>query len=198
MTTETRTEPGDDMMPGRAPGRRTALLIAVPIGVVALLLVGVLATRESAPNRLTRSPLVDQVAPAVDGVTLQGDDFDLDQFQGRWVVLNFFATWCAPCRQEHPELVEFSDRHDRIGDVQVVSVVYGDDTDAVRAFFADNGGDWPVVVGDEGRTSLDYGVAGVPESYLIDPGGFVRAKITGGVTADGLDGIVRNLEEAGF
>ncbi|CAN5155119.1 hypothetical protein BH18ACT4_BH18ACT4_06480 [soil metagenome] len=185
----------DDVTPARRG--HLALWAAASVGVVLVALVGVLATREPAQNRLASSPLIDEVAPLIEGDTIAGDDFDLDRLQGRWVVVNFFATWCAPCRQEHPELVSFQRRHDQAGDAQVVSVVYGDDSEAVRAFFDENGGDWPVVVGDEGRSALDYGVSGVPESYLVDPSGFVRAKITGGVTSTGLDRILADLQGRG-
>ena len=106
--------------------------------------------------------------------TLDGDSFDLDRLRGQWVVVNFFATWCVPCRQEHPELVSFHRRHTQAGDAAVVSVVFDDDHGEVQDFFDANGGTWPVVVGDEGQIALDYGVSGVPESFLVDPTGVVR------------------------
>jgi cytochrome c biogenesis protein CcmG/thiol:disulfide interchange protein DsbE len=93
------------------------------------------------------------------------------------VVVNFFASWCVPCVREHPELVAFAAAHE--GDVQVVSVVFDDDPGAVEAFFAREGGDWPVVVGDTGRIALDFGVTGVPESYLVAPTGVVVAAFYG-------------------
>lgn len=179
-----------------APPRRRhgALAIAILIGVVLALFIGLLATRDPATDRQVSSPLLDRLAPEITGTTIDGEAFDLDDLRGEWVVVNFFATWCVPCRQEHPELLSFSRRHAQAGDAQVVSVVFGDEPDAVRAYFDENGGDWPVVIGDEGRVALDYGVAGVPESYLVDPEGFVRAKIVGGVTSDGLDRILAELE----
>ncbi len=181
----------------RPARRRVAPWVAGGIGLVLVLFVGVLATREPAQNRLTDSNLLGDVAPPIVGTTLDEDRFDLDRLRGRWVLVNFFATWCAPCRKEHPELVSFSRRHEQAGDAVVVSVAYGDEADDVRAYFDDNGGDWPVLVGDVDGVSLDYGVAGVPESYLVDPAGFVRAKVTGGVTSSGLDGILAELRGAG-
>jgi cytochrome c biogenesis protein CcmG/thiol:disulfide interchange protein DsbE len=66
----------------------------------------------------------------------------------------------------------------------------------VRDFFAEEGGEWPVVRDDDGRIALSYGVTGVPESYLVAPSGLVVQKITGGVTTDGLDRLLASAEAA--
>ncbi len=178
-----------------APGRRRlAVAVAVPVAAVLALFVGVLATREPAVNRKTDSPLLDQPAPGIRGETLDGQRFDLGDLEGRWVLVNFFASWCVPCIQEHPELKRFSAEHAAAGDAEVVSVVYDNDQENTERFFAREGGDWPVVTDPQGRVALDYGVARVPESFLVDPDGVVRVKITGGVEQAGLDEL---LAEAG-
>jgi cytochrome c biogenesis protein CcmG/thiol:disulfide interchange protein DsbE len=103
--------------------------------------------------------------------------------------VNFFATWCVPCIREHPELVEFAERHGPDGPgvpVQVISVAFDDNADAIASFFAQRGGDWPVLTEGTGSIALDYGVRGVPESYLVSPAGQVVA-VFYGVTADALD-----------
>jgi cytochrome c biogenesis protein CcmG/thiol:disulfide interchange protein DsbE len=179
------------------PRRHTVLAVAVVVALVVVGLFVVLATREPGRNTFAESPLLGNAAPALTGETLDGGTFDLDGERGRWVVVNFFASWCAPCRQEHPELVSFARRHEEGGDAVVVSVVYNDDTAAVREYFDANGGDWPVVVGDTGADALEWGVAGVPESYVVDPLGFVRLKVIGGVTATGLDRALAQLEGGG-
>ena len=172
-----------------APPRRghTALLSALAVGVVVALLFVVLHNSKPATDRAVTSPLLGKVAPAIRASALDGSRFDLDALRGQWVLLNFFATWCVPCRNEHPELLSFERRHEQAGDAAVVSVVFDDTADQVRDFFADNGGEWPVVVGNEGEIALDFGVAGVPESFLVDPSGVVRYKLVGGVTSTGLD-----------
>ena len=101
--------------------------------------------------------------------------------------VNFFATWCVPCRREHPELVRFQERHQAVGDVEVVGVVYDDSVDAVRQFKAERGGRWPMLSDPGGKVALDFGVSGVPESFLIGPDGVIVAKLVGGVRADDLD-----------
>ncbi len=180
--------------PVRPRRRHTVLVIAAVVSAVAVGLVWVLATREPGRNTFADSPLLGRAAPPLRGPTLAGGKFDLDDQRGRWVVVNFFATWCVPCRQEHPELVSFARRHAQAGDAMVVSVIYDDDPEAVRDFFARNGGDWPVVSGDTGPITLEWGVAGVPESYIVDPLGFVSYKLIGGVTSTGLDRVLQQLQ----
>ena len=110
--------------------------------------------------------------------------------RGQWVVVNFFSTTCIPCIQEHPELVKFSEQRD---DVSIVSVTFEDRPAAVKDFFEQHGGDWPVLLENTGSIAISYGVTAVPESYLIDPFGIVRVKIIGGVTADKLSGYIDGL-----
>jgi len=161
--------------------------------VVAVLVV-VLATRPPASDVVAPSPLVGRPAPEVEGPGLDGATVRLSDLRGRWVVVNFFATWCVPCLQEHPELVRFSDRHPPER-VRVLAVVYDDQPEDVARFFRERGGDWPVV--DDVGAKVDFGVRGVPESFLVDPDGVVRTRLVGGVTADGLDGLLRQAGVAG-
>jgi cytochrome c biogenesis protein CcmG, thiol:disulfide interchange protein DsbE len=170
--------------------RHPARWIAVAVGVVLVVFVAVLATRDNVDARGVSSPLLGKPVPAVTGPTLDGSTFDIDEQRGRWVVVNFFATWCVPCQVEHPELVRFTEEHAALGDVEVVSVAFQDSPEKLDQFFADNGGDWPVVVGDTGRTALSFGVTGVPESYVVAPDGIVVAKFISGVTAAQLDEVI--------
>lgn len=172
---------------------RRAPIIAGIVGVAVLALVALFAFAPQGEEKADTSPLVGNVAPELSGSTLQGDEFDIDDHKGQWVVVNFFATWCPPCVQEHPELVEFAERS---GDsVQLVSVAFDDtEVDKVEVFFAKNGGDWPVITGGADGASLDYGVKKLPESFLVAPSGVVAAKINGGVTADQLDELIARSE----
>jgi len=168
---------------------RRGLWIAVGVAVPVVLLITVLATREPAQTRIGNSPLLGKQAPAMEADTIDGERFVLSDTRGRWVLVNFFATWCVPCRLEHGDLIQISER----GDAAVVGVVYSDNLQAVREFRDDKGGDWPMVADPRGRIALDFGVAGVPESYLIDPEGRIAAKVLGGIRASDFD---RLLAEA--
>jgi cytochrome c biogenesis protein CcmG/thiol:disulfide interchange protein DsbE len=172
-----------------------ALVVSLVVGVVVAGFIGVLATREPATDRQVDSALIGKVAPAIEGQTLDGGTFDLDNHLGRWVVVNFFATWCLECRNEHPELDSFARDHAETGDAAVVSVVFDDDPDDAAEFFEENGGDWPVVLDDSGLATY-YGVAKVPETYLVAPSGRVVEKLIGGVTQGGLEGIIAEYEAA--
>src|SRR6478609_4471669 len=175
--------------PSGAPAKRrhTARNAAIAVGVVMVALIALLATRGT--NEPISSKIVGQAAPGFSGETTDGSTFTLANHRGEWVLVNFFATWCVPCRLEHPELVKFANEHS--GDpVQVVSVAYGNDqADTIREFFARQGGTWPVVPSDTGRVALDYGVTGVPETYIVAPSGLVVGRLEG-VTADELDQII--------
>lgn len=121
-----------------------------------LALVVVLATRQPATSRVADSPLVGQPAPEITS-TIDGDTVRLSTFRGRWVLVNFFATWCVPCRKEHSDLIAFHERHQALGDAAVVGIVYDDSPDAVRQFRAEKGGDWPMLVDPDGTIGVAPG-----------------------------------------
>jgi cytochrome c biogenesis protein CcmG/thiol:disulfide interchange protein DsbE len=190
----------DDVRAGAGPApvrrRRLAPLVAIPVAVVMVLLVILLATGDGAADRLEKSPLVGQPAPAVTGVTLTNESFTLDRVRGQWVVVNFFGSWCTPCIQEHPELVSFQNAHRGAGDATVVSVAFADSPTNVREFFEKRGGDWPILSKDTNGIAVNYGVVKVPETYLVSPTGLVVAKLVGGVTAARLDGLIARFTTA--
>ena len=104
---------------------------------------------------------------------------DLAAYRGRWVCVNFFASWCPPCQQEEPDLVTFAFQHRAPGDAALVGVVYDDTTGNARAFEQSAGATWPTVVDPGGQIALRYGVRGPPETFLISPAGKVVAHLDG-------------------
>ena len=175
------------------PRSRTAVWFVLPIAVSMVLLIILLATGDPASEREQNSTALGEIAPLIEGEDLDGQWFDIDDHRGQWVVVNFFSTTCVPCIVEHPELVEFAERHAPVGDAVVVSVAFDDSAANVRDFFLENGGDWAVITGETGSIAVDYGVTAVPESYLIAPSGIVVDKLIGGVTADQIDARIELL-----
>jgi cytochrome c biogenesis protein CcmG, thiol:disulfide interchange protein DsbE len=173
--------------------RRLAPWIVAAVILVLAPMVWIAATAEPAEQRTADSPLIGKPAPAVTGDVITGPNVPLAELRGKYVVVNFFATWCVPCRTEHPELVQFAARHEARGDATVMQIVYGDRANAVKSFMEKNGGDWPVFDDREGKLALDWGVRGLPESYLVDPDGVVVAKIIGGASLDGLEALLREV-----
>ena len=164
--------------PGPGPGRWIALGVAVAL-VAAFLVLLVGAKRPADKSVLPGRP-----APGAETAyaTIDGGTQSLAALRGRYVVLNFFASWCVPCEQEHPELLNFQQRHSAAGDATVVQVLFNDKPDAARRFFDERGsGGWPVLVDPTGRFALDYGVTGPPETYIIDRQGVVIGAVKGGL-----------------
>jgi cytochrome c biogenesis protein CcmG, thiol:disulfide interchange protein DsbE len=176
--------------------RRTALYSALVLAVVFAAFVGVLATRKSALDRQAASPLVGKAAPAITGSSItDGKAFDLASLRGRYVLVNFFASWCVPCQQEQPQLVQWAGQDPSHA---LVGVLFSDTPGPARTFLAANGGDWPVIADPEGQLALSYGVRGPPESYFLSRDGEVLYKFVGGVSAAGLDRLVAQAKAAGY
>jgi cytochrome c biogenesis protein CcmG/thiol:disulfide interchange protein DsbE len=121
------------------------------------------------------SPLIGQPAPEWTLTTLDGGTLSSADLAGRPYVVNFWASWCGPCVDEHPVL---TGTHEELGaELAMVGVLYQDDPDDARAFLARYGATgYDHVVDEGGRLAIDFGVTGPPESYFVDADGIVRAK----------------------
>ena len=190
---ETQPEPEPAEQP--APRGRTVLFTALAVAAVMVVLIAVFALAKGGSKDSAKTPLMDQPAPAVVTTTIDGQPFDLSQRRGSWVVLNFFATWCPPCRQEHPDLLRFAAGQAAQPDgAELVTIVNNDTPDAVRQFFRDNGGNWPVLQDPQGAIYVSFGVSKVPETWIIDPNGYVRYRSIATVTADSLASVLAQLK----
>lgn len=195
--TATAAPPTPPAPPAAGDGRRRSHAtrwLALGLAVVAITLVLVLATRPSAQQAAAESPLLGLPAPEVIGKGLDGRTVRLSQFQGRYVLLNFFASWCVPCLREHDDLLRFQETHTIRGDATIVAVLFNDTPAAARNFFAKNGGDWPVIANQDARVSLDFGVRGPPETFLISPEGIVLSRIIGEVKFDRLEALMAEAD----
>jgi cytochrome c biogenesis protein CcmG/thiol:disulfide interchange protein DsbE len=134
---------------------------------------------------LVDSPLLGKPAPALTLPRLDGGgDFDLSELEGEVVVVNFFASWCLPCRQEQPHLVAAADAFAGKG-VRFVSIAYRNSPGEVAAFLEEYGSSPATLyLEDPGsRAAIAYGVFGIPETFLIGADGQVAAKIIGATDA---------------
>jgi len=179
--------------------RRIAPFIAGGVAIVLVALFVVLLTAEKNPTESAASPLIGNVAPDSTGVLADGTPFELSRRKGSWVVLNFFTHNCVPCIREHPELVEFVEQQRALGTdgAELYTVVRDSDHEQVDEFFAERGGDWPIVYDPEFSFSNKFGVLLVPETWIIDPDGFVRARIISEVTAEGLGSMIQQMRTGG-
>lgn len=131
--------------------------------------------------RLLPSALLNQPAPAFSLPRLGADGVVTHaELAGRVTVINFFASWCAPCRIEHPLLMRLArDRSTRI-----VGIAYKDKPEDSRRFLAELGDPFSVIgVDREGRVGVDFGVFGVPETYVLDREGRIRLRFVGPLSA---------------
>jgi cytochrome c biogenesis protein CcmG/thiol:disulfide interchange protein DsbE len=137
------------------------------------------------------SPLLGRAAPDFSLREVgTGKTIDLSQLRGKPVVLNFWATWCAPCYEEHPTLVANARA---FPDVQFVGVVFQDSEEKIQRFLNERGRAYPTVVDEAGKTAIAYGVGGVPETFFLDRRGSVVAKYAGPLNSQLLQ---TNLEKA--
>ena len=148
---------------------------AVLAALVALFAVGLTKDPSKVP-----SPLIGKPAPAFDLPTPEGARLTPAQLQGQPVLVTFWASWCTPCLQEHPLLMELS----RSG-VKIVGLNYKDDPEVAKQWLARHGNPFARIAQDrDGRVGLDWGVYGVPETFVLDAQGVIRHKQIGPMTRE--------------
>lgn len=158
---------------------RTVLVVGLII--VAAILVVLFAGLGKDPAHID-SPLVGKPAPpfALKAVGT-GATIDLESLRGKPVIVNFWATWCVPCYEEHPTLVANARN---LPDVQFIGVVFNDDESKIMRFLAERGTAYPTLLDANGKTAIAYGVGGVPETYFINAAGTIVAKFEGPMSTE--------------
>ena len=182
------------------PRKRTAPFIVLAVAVVLAGLFWILAASKSGTDDkvgLVDSPLIDRPAPSVRSTTYDDTPFDLARRKGSWVVVNFFNSRCVPCIAEHADLMAFVAQQATFADgAEFYTFVQPPNSDDdIRAFFAERGGDWPVIRDDDGRLNVAFGVAQVPETFIIDPSGVVRVRWAGQIDAVTLSQLVQQQRD---
>jgi cytochrome c biogenesis protein CcmG/thiol:disulfide interchange protein DsbE len=152
----------------------------VATGAVALVVIALLGySLVTGPSAALQ---VGQAAPEFQLTTFDGDTVSLGGLRGQVVVLNFFASWCNPCRQEAPDLQEAWREYEGRG-VQFLGIAYKDAASKAQAFLAEFDATYPSALDPGSRVSRAYGVTGVPETYVIDQEGLLVRHVLGAVTA---------------
>jgi cytochrome c biogenesis protein CcmG/thiol:disulfide interchange protein DsbE len=173
---------------------RWTLPLAIFVAIIGFLYVGL-----SRDPREVPSPLVGKPAPAFTLRDLKQPDRSLStaDMRGKVWLLNVWASWCVSCRVEHPLLVQLA----KAAVVPIVGLNYKDKDDLGLAWLAERGDPYAVSVVDaDGRVGIDWGVYGVPETFVIDRAGIIRYKQIGPVTVEALQQkilpLVRELERS--
>jgi cytochrome c biogenesis protein CcmG/thiol:disulfide interchange protein DsbE len=171
------------------------VLALLPLAVV--LRVGWLLNARLKAGDVSRIPsaLIGRAAPSLDLPALDGGAglVDADLRQGHVTVVNVFASWCAPCHEEHEFLLALAgDKALAAKGVKVLGVAQKDDPENIRRFLGSKGDPYAKVGLDrDGRAGIDWGVYGVPETYVIAGDGKVAFKLVGPMTAETLETIVK-------
>lgn len=174
--------------------RWLAILPLVAMAALAVLFVGWSLKRDPAfkPDAMVGQPIPETVLPMLTGDQAGPGQVDLKTAGvGRPMIVNVFASWCAPCRIEHPKLLQLKQRG-----IAVVGVAYKDEPVATRAFLDELGDPFAMVLVDrEGRVGLDLGISGVPETFAVDAMGRITAKQSGPLLDDAdIDRLVASMQ----
>ena len=159
------------------------LLPAIPLVVLVCTVIVFLVSLQSGPpvrhsGRLGQ-PAPELTLPPVPGIALAG--LEPAALEGRWVVVNFWASWCPPCRVEHPHLMDLATQDD----ILLVGVAYKDKPADAARFLTQLGNPFARLGSDaSGRLAIDWGVSGVPETFLVSPEGVIVAHHAGPITPD--------------
>ena len=170
------------------------VLPVIFFAVFALLLWrGLFGNPSEIPSALIGGPVPEMTLPAVEGMDVPA--FDTASLKaGSVTVVNVWASWCGPCRSEHPLLQELAKRKD----IRLVGIDYKDEPENARRFLGTLGQPYAAIVSDvQGRAAVDWGVYGVPETFIVDGVGLIRYKWIGPLTSSGLTGtFAREIEKA--
>lgn len=158
-----------------------SLKVLLPSMVLAITFVVILASGFG--NNPHEVPFVLEGEPARDFQlqALDGNQVSLESFRGKPVVINFWSTWCGPCKVEH-DILQIGSK--KFPNVQFLGVVYQDTAEATQEYLSSRRNYYPQLMDPNSEIAMDYGVAGVPETYIIAPNGTIAAKHAGVVTPE--------------
>ncbi len=168
--------------------RWVALAVAAAIAVLSVILALSVGNDPLADTRTSR--LVGKPAPSFDLPTLGGPHIRSADLVGKSVIVNFWNSWCIPCRQEHPALVEFYRRHANDTDFTMIGIVRDDTKAAIKNYVRVEGVSYVVAFDPGSNAALDFGTRGQPETYAISPSGTIVASQYGPSTVANLENML--------
>ena len=179
------------------PARVAALAVAVVVvvfGVVLALNVGSDPAHES-----EQSPFLGKQVPSFDLPTLTGERVSTASTAGKTVIINFWNTWCTPCRQELPALKQFYAQHQDDPDVVMIGIVRDpqESTKTIKRYADDEGMKWTIALDPGDRAALDFGTRGQPETIAVSPSGFVTASFYGPMRPADLEHFLESARASG-
>ncbi len=150
--------------------------------IAVILWIGLSGDPKRIPSVLVGKPAPEFNLAAIKDVNVPG--LTTTDLKGHITLVNIWASWCVPCREEQPHLLELAKRTD----IRLVGINNKDDPANAKDFLTTMGNPFVAIGADPaGRTTIDFGTYGVPESFLVDGNGIIRFKIIGGITAEMLN-----------
>lgn len=181
-----------------SPQFKRGLILLTPLMVVAAMvfLFATTINRDSTllPSVLINKPVPEFTLPAIEGIEDNSPGFSSADLVGEVTVVNVFASWCIPCRQEHPLLMDLA----ATSDIKIFGLNQKDAPENARQFLMELGNPYDGVGADtRGRVSIDWGVYGVPETFVINPEGIITYKQIGPLNEDSYrNGLLPAIEAA--
>lgn len=170
--------------------RRNRGLLVVPLVILlSLVLAACGDSAETSPGKLVSevAPRVNYLAPDFQLKDYQGNQVRLSNFKGKPVLINFWATWCPPCRAEMPEIEAAYRKYKEKYGLVVLGIDAREDNSSVKKYVEDGGYSWDMPMDYEGTVIANYGVAAFPTSFFVDRQGYIRATQIGGMDKKGLE-----------
>ena len=182
--------------------RKTPILaVGVPLLIFLVILVIAMLQSSRGGGRPGVNDTLGEVAVSTEAnadfqvTTLDGESLKLSDLRGSIVMIDFWSSWCPPCRSEAPILAEAYERWSELG-VEFVGIAIWDNEDDVADFLTRHGINYPNAIDDDGSIAVEFGVRGIPEKFFVNPDGDIVRKINGPNTAQTLDEVLTQMSDA--
>ena len=185
-------------MPSRT---KPLLVIGIPLLIFVVILVVAMVQSGGGTGRPGVNDTLGEVAVTTDKntdflvSTLDGRELRLSDLRGSIVMIDFWSSWCPPCRAEAPVLVEAYERWSKLG-VEFVGISIWDTESEVQDFLTRNGITYPNAIDDQGELAVEFGVKGIPEKFFVNAEGEIVRKVNGPNTSQSLDEVLTEMSDA--